>query len=90
MITVTGHGFPQGVNDRSMSVKIRDYAWCIIEGTISSNEFKCRVEDLKHPITPDTKSEFMVMLRLTLFAECEVCNYTFTLDKTPQILHNQI
>jgi hypothetical protein len=87
---VTGEGFPAGDNDRSMSIKIRDNAWCLIEGTISSTEFKCRVEDLPRPITPETEDEFMVMLRLTLFAECEDCTYKFTVDKTPNVLQNQV
>lgn len=86
---MTGDGFPEGENDRSMSVNIRNIAWCLIEGTISRTEFKCRVEDLPLPVTPETEDEFMVMLRLTLFAECDACKYKFSNNKTPKVLFNQ-
>jgi len=89
LITVTGEGFPEGENDLSMSIKIKNAAWCLIEGTITKTEFKCRVEDLPMPVTPETEDEFMVMLRLTLFAECDTCTYKFSDSKTPKVLFNQ-
>lgn len=89
LITVTGEGFPAGENDRSMSINIQNTAWCLIEGLITATEFKCRVEDMPIPVASDTEAEFMVMLRLTLFAECTDCYYKFTTEKTPMVVQDQ-